>query len=360
MSSGDEDTDDKPFEASPKKLEDARQKGDIPRAADLNVAAAYAGLLLTFLTLGPMIVARTGSILQGILARADTLGGLILADGGRSVAGALMASVAAPLSALPLLPAAGILIVLIARRGFAPSKTKIEPKLSRISPLSNFKNKFGRSGLFEFFKNFVKLVVFSLVLGIYLSRHTEEMLASLYLEPGLAIALLGKLALGFLGIVLAIALIIGVIDALWQQADFLRRNRMTRKEMTDEHKQSEGDPHMKQQRRQRGHDIAMNKMLVDVPKADVIIVNPQHYAVALQWDRKRGTAPVCVAKGVDEIAARIREAAAEAGVPIHRDPPTARSLHATVEIGDTISREHYQAVAAAIRFADKMRSHGRR
>jgi flagellar biosynthetic protein FlhB len=100
-------------------------------------------------------------------------------------------------------------------------------------------------------------------------------------------------------------------------------------------------------------------MMVDVPTADVVVVNPTHYAVALRWERTPGSAPVCVAKGVDEVAARIREAAAAAGVPVHRDAPTARALHGTVEIGAQIQPDHYEAVAAAIRFADRMRGRAR-
>ena len=134
---------------------------------------------------------------------------------------------------------------------------------------------------------------------------------------------------------------------------------MSRQDIIDEMKQSEGDPFVKQQRRQRGYDIAMNQMLADVASADVVIVNPTHYAVALRWRRGDQGAPVCVAKGVDEIAARIRAVAAEAGVPLHRDPPTARAVHASVEIGQEIHAEHYRAVAAAIRFAERLRAKAR-
>jgi flagellar biosynthetic protein FlhB len=134
---------------------------------------------------------------------------------------------------------------------------------------------------------------------------------------------------------------------------------MTRKEMTDEMKESEGDPHVKGQRRSRAIAIATNRMLADVDAADVVVVNPTHYAVALKWDRVRGDAPRCVAKGVDEVAARIRERATLAGVPIHRDPPTARALHASLEIGDEVARADWRAVAAAIRFAEKMRARAR-
>jgi len=129
--------------------------------------------------------------------------------------------------------------------------------------------------------------------------------------------------------------------------------------MMDETKEAEGDPHLKNERRQRGHRIATNRMLADVPGADVVIVNPAHYAVALKWSRLPGEAPICVAKGVDEIAAAIREAARGAGVPIHADPPTARVLHATTRIGAQIPEGQYRAVAVAIRFAEDMRRKAR-
>ena len=135
---------------------------------------------------------------------------------------------------------------------------------------------------------------------------------------------------------------------------------MSHKELTDEAKQAEGDPHMKQQRRQRGHEIAMNKMIAEVPTADVVIVNPTHYAVALKWDRSTPGAPECVAKGVDNVAARIREIAQENAVPIHSDPPTARALYASVNLGEEIAPEHYKPVAAAIRFAEAMREKARK
>jgi flagellar biosynthetic protein FlhB len=134
---------------------------------------------------------------------------------------------------------------------------------------------------------------------------------------------------------------------------------MSRKEVMDEYKESEGDPHFKAARRQRAQDIATNRMLADVEGADVVIVNPTHYAVALRWDRGKGGAPVCVAKGVDEIARVIRERAALHGVPVHSDPPAARSIYAAVELGQEIRIEHFRAVAAAIRFADAMRKKAR-
>jgi flagellar biosynthetic protein FlhB len=159
----------------------------------------------------------------------------------------------------------------------------------------------------------------------------------------------------FLALVFVVKLSIGAIDFFWQRAEHLRRNRMSHKEMRDEHKQSEGDPHAKGERTRRGREIASNRMLDAVSEASVVIVNPTHYAVALKWSPTDLGAPVCIAKGVDEIAARIRERAEQAGIPIHSDPPTARALHATVDVDQEIHAEHYGAVAAAIRFAEAMR-----
>ena len=177
--------------------------------------------------------------------------------------------------------------------------------------------------------------------------------------PLIVVAVLGRLCIEFLFVVLAVSMSIGGIDALWQHHEHLRKNRMSRKEVMDEAKDSEGDPHMKQQRRQRAYDIATSQMMADVPTADVVIVNPIHYAVALKWSRKQGEVPVCVAKGVDEVARTIREIAMEAGVPIQSDPPTARALFATTEIGQEIDESHYHGVAAAIRFAEDMRKRAR-
>ena len=185
---------------------------------------------------------------------------------------------------------------------------------------------------------------------------TKTLVTTIQLGAQQSIAIMMRLALDFLMIVMLVSAAIGAVDFMWQKAEHIRKNRMSRKELVDEAKQQEGDPHMKGQRRQRAQEIAMNQMLGDVPGADVVIVNPTHYAVALKWSRLPGAAPECVAKGVDQIAFRIREIAEEAAVPIHSDPPTARALFAMVEIGQEVHPEHYQAVAAAIKFAEAMRA----
>lgn len=349
MSQADTD-DDKQHEPTQKKLDEARRKGDVPKSTDLTIAAVYGGFLLVATSLGPGTAEKMGSSLASLLRNAD-----VLSVTGYPVFGMILAAVSAAM--LPWFLGPGILALLsiIGQRGLVFAPSKLAPKLSRISPISVAKQKFGRSGLFEFLKSFLKLSIYSIILGVYLNAQMPRIIGTVALEPPLVIAELGRLTLGMLGIVLFVALVIGFIDAVFQQSEHMRKNRMSRKELMDEVKHSEGDPHMKQQRRQKGMEIAMNQMLADVPEANVVIVNPTHYAVALKWDRMSPGAPVCVAKGVDEIAAKIREVAAEHAIPIHSDPPTARALHASVDIGDEISPDHYAPVAAAIRFAEMVR-----
>lgn len=347
--------DDKQFEPSQKRLDDARKKGEIPKSNDLTTAAAYGGLVLVVMSLGASSLIGVGTALKVLLDQADRLSVIALTGSPQPVIGGIFGAVVAQMLPWFALPAGLALLAIVAQGAFVVAPTRIAPDLSRISPMKGAKNKFGRQGLFEFAKSFVKLTIYALVLGIYVAAHSEEMVAAMSLSPAMVTVELGRLTMKLMMIVLGIAGTLGVVDLLWQRAEHMRKHRMSRKELMDEMKESEGDPTQKQKRRQKGIEIAMNQMLSDVTKASVVIVNPTHYAVALSWAGTAGSAPVCVAKGVDEIAARIREIAAEHAIPIHSDPPTARALHATVEIGTEIPHAHYQAVAAAIRFADMVR-----
>ncbi len=350
----------KEFDPTPRKLEQAREKGEVPKSNDLNFAAAVAGLALAGLALGGWSLRALGQTGATLFDQAPELAALPGGGGATAQAGGLLLAVAVPLLPLFLAPMLAVWTSLIAQRAVVFAPEKLKPKASRISPVSNAKNKFGRNGLFEFAKSFVKLVVISALLWVFAMSRLELMLGTQHLSPGLAATAMLQLLIEFLGLVFVIMLAIGAIDFFWQRAEHFRKNRMSHKELRDEIKQAEGDPHAKQKRRQRGTEIATNQMLAEVAKADVVITNPTHFAVALRWDRAARGAPVCVAKGVDEIAARIRERATEAGVPLHADPPTARALHATVDIGAEIDTAHYAPVAAAIRFADAMRARARK
>jgi flagellar biosynthetic protein FlhB len=344
---------DKEHAPSQKKLDDARRQGDIAKSTELSAAAAYSGLLVAALVGGAAVTAAAsaGAVL---LDQAPALAALASAAA-HPVLGGLLAATIFPLALFLALPALFSLGTLLAQRGIVIAPEKLKPKLSRISPLAMAKQKFGPEGLFEFAKSFVKLILVSLVLAYFMIGHADTILASAATDPRLGILNLLELMGWFLGIVIVLTAAIGVIDLLWQRHALMQRNRMTRQEMLDEMKDSEGDPQTKAQRRQRGQEIAMNQMLAEVGKANVVIVNPTHYAVALKWQRGARSAPIVVAKGVDEVARKIRECAAESGVPIHSDPPTARAIHASVDLGNPIRPDHYRAVAAAIRFAEAMR-----
>jgi flagellar biosynthetic protein FlhB len=349
-----EDSGEKIHDPTPKRLSDARERGEVPQSQDVITAATYGGFLLASLTAGPAAVKEVAQIGASVLDQSDRLSAAMTENGAAPLAG-LIAGTAWAIAPFLLLPAGAAVVAVLAQNALTFAPQKLEPKLSRLNPLATLGHKFGREGLFEFAKSTVKLTIVSVVLGLFLTSRLPDIIHAADLSPALSTTGLMELSVSFLGLVLLIAVVIGGVDLLWQRAQFVHRNRMSHQDLIDEFKQSEGDPHMKAQRRQRGEEIAANRMLLDVPRSDVIVVNPQHYAVALRWDRAAGTAPVCVAKGVDVLAVRIRERAAEAGIPLHRDPPTARALFATVDIGQEIRPEHYRAVAAAIRFAEAMR-----
>ncbi|MGY6632705.1 MAG: EscU/YscU/HrcU family type III secretion system export apparatus switch protein [Alkalilacustris sp.] len=354
MSGQEDESAEKEFEPTQRKLDEARRKGEVPKSNDLVTAAAYAGMALSGLALGAGALLAVGDAGIVLFDQADRLAAL--AQGGaRPVIGGLMLHILGALSPLFVVPMVAAIAALLAQQALVFAPEKLQPKMSRISPLSNAKQKFGRSGLFEFAKSTVKLLIIGTLLWFFLMARLPRILGTIHLGPGLVSVEMLQLVLEFLVLVVTILVAIGALDFFWQRHEHFRKQRMTHKEMRDEMKNTEGDPHMKQARRQKGQDIATNRMLTEVPKADVVIVNPTHYAVALKWNRAAGGAPVCVAKGVDEVAASIRRLAAEHGVPIHSDPPTARALHATVALKEEIAPEHYRAVAAAIRFAERMR-----
>ncbi len=358
MADKDDDAE-KSHEPTPQKLEDRRRKGEIARSADLTTAAAYGGFLLAGLAIGTDSLITIGSSLMVMFDQSVSLSDLLFEGSAASALVGLMATVVLALLGWYVIPAGLAMLSVFGQRSFIFSPEKLKPKANRLNPIENAKKKFGLSGFFEFAKSFVKLLLYSAVLGVYLVHRFDNMAGTLYASPHLAGALLGRLLIEFMFIILLIALFIGVIDYLWQRHDFLRRNRMSHREVTEEHKRHEGDPHLKQKRRQRGAEIASTQMMADVPDADVIVVNPTHYAVALKWSRVAGSAPVCVAKGVDHIAQAIRTVAEENNVPIRHDPPTARALYASTALGDEIDPDHYHAVAASIRFAQAMRDRAR-
>lgn len=342
-------------EPTPRKLQEARRRGEVVRSQDVTVLAAYLGALLVLaLTAGPAggTLADLGGTLLG---RADAIasGRTVLPPG---AALELLQGVGLALVQLVGPPAALVVAALVAQQAVVAAPAKLAPKLSRISPVAGAANKFGPQGLFEFAKSATKMALYGVVVAaIAVDRHEEMLWAAAGDPRGLA-PRLAELLAAFLTAVAALAAGFAALDYLWQRHAFLKKQRMTLQDVKDEAKTSEGSPEMKARRRRRAEAIARSAMLRDVAGATVVVTNPTHYAVALRWTPGDPTPPVCVAKGVDAVAARIREAAAAHDVPVFPDPPTARALHATVEIGDPIDRAHFAAVAAAVRFARDLRA----
>ncbi len=354
-----EQSGEKVLDPTPHKLAEARRKGDVAKSNDASGAAMYLGLLAVTATVGGFAIDRAASVLMSLIAQPDLLVGRILGPGGGAVSAALFGEALWALAPVFLLPIGAVVVSLLAQQAVVFSGEKLIPKASRLSIISNAKNKFGPTGLVEFAKSAFKLATISAALFFFLASDFDRMIGAAQAEPKALGALLMQTLGALLAITTVIAIAIAAVDVVWQRYDHARKLRMSFQDLKEEHRQSEGDPYMKAERRQRAQEIATNRMLLDVPKADVVIVNPTHYAVALKWSRARGSAPVCVAKGEGEIAVRIREIAGNARVPIHSDPPTARALHATVRLGREIPPEQYRAVAAAIRFADDMRRRAR-
>lgn len=352
--SDDAESNDKQFDPTPKKLEDARRKGEIAKSVDLTTAAAYFGFLVTAWIFGSASLLALGGTLSGIIQNAVSLSGAMFAGAESPLFGSILWDAVRDILPWLVVPGMFSLLCLIGQRAIVVAPSKLIPKLNRISLIGGLKNRFGRQSLFEFGKSTIKLLIYGIILGFFLAAQSDQIIATMQQSPAMITILLGHLTLQLILLVVIVTVVLGTIDFIWQSAEHTRKNRMSHKEIMDEMKQSEGDPAMKQQRRQKGMSLAMNKMLAEVPASSVIIVNPTHFSVALKWDNAQGGAPICIAKGVDEIAARIREIAGQNAIPIHSDPYTARALYAEVSVGEQIHPTHFKAVAAAIRFAQSL------
>ncbi|MEM6413911.1 MAG: flagellar type III secretion system protein FlhB [Pseudomonadota bacterium] len=360
------DDQEKSHEATPQRIRKAREKGDVASSTEANTAAAYVGLMLALLALGGWTVSTAGARLKAFLARPDMFIGTHAGGNngvGSAFAGdAIMSAVLSVIvSFLPmiLLPATFVILSMTAQQAIVFAPSKIEIKWSKISIVSNAQQKFGPKGLAEFVRSLLKLSLIIAISSLAGFFFFERLPGYARLDTVLIGRELFQVGIVFIGLFTGAAILVGAIDLPWRRAEHAKRLKMSYKELQDETKETEGDPYLKATRRDRARAVAQMQQMQEVPNADVVLVNPTHYAVALKWDRESGRAPVCVAKGVDEVAKRIREIATESGVPIHRDPPTTRSLYELVEVGDEIEREHYAAVAAAIHFAEEMRKKAR-
>lgn len=354
--SSEEKPDDKPFDPTPKKLEDARQKGDIVRSTDLNTIVIYLSSLLIFFVCGNLLFFEFFNFNVDLIRRSAFIAMPSSVHGSFNynvdVTGALLF-----VTSIFFIPFLVLLLFLLFQRGIVFKIDKISPKIENIAIVKNAKQKWGAKGIFEFLKSLFKSAMVIGLLAILWYREIDWLLTTVHWEYQhtaklIFVAVLTGIILGLL-----VAVPVGILDFVQKHLEHLKENRMSHKEMKDEAKEAEGDPYLKQKRRQFGYELTdQAKMLQDVAGATVIVVNPSHYAVALMWDGSRDRLPVCVAKGTDSLAIQIKRIAKENCVPIYRDPPSARLLYSALGVGASIKERHFRIVASAIKFAERLRS----
>jgi flagellar biosynthetic protein FlhB len=213
---------------------------------------------------------------------------------------------------------------------------------------------FSKIALMNFVKGLIKLALIGAIMTVVLWPKRNEMDGLVTMDPAVLLPLTRTLSLDVLGTVVAVLAIIAAADYLFQYRQWYNKLKMSLQELKEEFKQTDGDPHVKAKIRQLRVERSKKRMMAAVPQASVVITNPTHYAVALQYDRGMD-APVCLAKGLDNIALKIREVAAEHNIPIVENPPLARALHATVEIDEEVPPEHYKAVAEVIGYVMRLK-----
>ena len=343
------DQGDRSVAATPRRLTRAREQGDVPLSRELPILAGLASVTLVLAASGPGIARTLAVRLSLFLARAHMPG---LAGGeGLYRAFLAMTGAAAPFVLAALL--AGIAAVVL-QTGFLVHGSALQPELRRISPAAGLRRLLSPESAVEGLKSLGKIAVLAIATWQVLRHDLPALRLAPRWETQTLLAATSRAVLHLLLAVLAIQAAIAVGDLLWVRFRHARRLRMTRQEIREEQKETEGDPKIKLRIRQIRQQRARRRMLAAVPKATVVIVNPTHYAVALAYDRARNAAPRVVAKGVDSLAARIREVAEAHKVPLVANPPLARALH-RVEVDTEIPAEHFQAVAEIIAYVWRLR-----
>ena len=339
---------------TPKRLEEARKEGQVPRSTELSAAAVILTVGAGLHFLGGYLGGQMHGLMRASLAlsREQSVDeSLAVATLYSEMYHALVAC--APLLGLTLVAALTAPMLL---GGWNLSFSALAPDFTRLNPVTGFGRMFSTRGAVDLAKAFAKFIALALVALLILKQKSTELMG-LGTEPSkLAIAHAASLT-GYALLVLAGALgLIAAADVPYQLWQHSRRLRMTREEVREEMKESEGSPEIKSRIRNLQRERAKRRMMQDVPKADVVVVNPTHFAVALRYDEKRMRAPIVVAKGADLVAARIREIATESLVPIFEAPPLARALFKSVEIGAEIPASLYVAVAQVLTYIYQLRT----
>ncbi|MEK9284291.1 MULTISPECIES: flagellar biosynthesis protein FlhB [unclassified Bradyrhizobium] len=335
-----------------KRLDDALERGDVAKSQEINTWFVIAGGTLVVSTFSGSIGGGLVTPMRNLLANS-----WMIKTDGRSLLALMqqlefvvLAAIGVPLLMLALAAIAGNML----QHRLVWSAESLKPKFSKLSPAAGFKRIFGKQAAANFLKGIGKLIALGAVMTMVLWPERHRMEAMVKLDPSAMLGATTSMTIHLLGAVVAALAIVAIADYFFQYRSWFQRQKMSLQEIKEEFKQSEGDPHIKGKIRQLRQQRAKKRMMAAVPKASVIITNPTHYSVALSYERGM-QAPVCVAKGVDNLAFKIREIAREHDIPIVENVPLARSLYATVEVDQEIPVEHYHAVAEVIGYVMRLK-----
>ncbi|HMM88656.1 flagellar biosynthesis protein FlhB [Bradyrhizobium sp.] len=348
-----EDTDDKTEDPTQKRLDDALAKGDVAKSQEVNTWFIIAGGTLILSTFSGSIGGGILNPLRNLLANAGQLhaDGAALLALGNTLVYAVIGAIGVPLLMLALAAIAGNMI----QHRLVWSAESLKPNFNKVSPGAGLKRIFGKQALANFFKGLFKLIALGAVMMAVLWPERHRLESFMMFDPSAILGVTEGLTLQLMGAVAAMLAAVAIADYFFQYRQWYQRQKMSLQEIKDEFKQSEGDPHIKGRIRQLRQQRMKKRMMAAVPNASVIITNPTHYSVALSYDRGMA-APVCVAKGVDNVAFKIREIAKKHDIPIVENVPLARALHATVDVDEEIPVEHYHAVAEIIGYVMRLKS----
>jgi len=341
-----EDNDDKTESPTAQRLQKAREEGQIPRSKELtSVLIMLAGVCILWFG-----GASFGHRLSMVLSSGLRFDHKIISDQNLILGQIIIMLKTALIGMLPLL--VGVVIIALVAPvmlgGLVFSTKTLAFKFSKLNPISGIGRLFSAQVGAELVKALMKALLMGGVAGLFLWHHWPDMMRLMSESPLTAMASAMNLA-GLCALLVSLSIIPMVgFDVFWQIYSHLKKLRMSRQDIRDEFKQSEGDPHVKGRIRQMQRSAARRRMMADVPKADVIVTNPTHYSVALQYDENKMSAPKVVAKGAGAVALRIRELGTENRVPILEAPPLARALYRHAEIGQQIPGQLYAAVAEVL------------
>lgn len=342
------DDDGKTEKPTPQRLSEVRNRGDSPLSRELIQGGLLVVAAVLALACGDWFV---GSLCQ-LLERGLNVGlqdrALHNIPGACVEMGTAVMTVLAPFALLLGSLFVAAIVLGYGQIGMKFANEVLGVKWEKVNPFTNYKRLFNVQGITRAVAALVKLAVILGVLWVVLGNRLPTLL-HLHEQPLRAAAReIGELTVLLLLWVGVVVFVLAFADFAWQRYQFEKRNMMTRQEVEDERKRSDGDPAIKMRQRRARQELLRHRMMADVPKADVIIINPTHFSVALRYDRKRDAAPTVVAKGLDELALRIRELAKEHGVPLLEDPPLARALYRAVKVGQSIPDRFFQAVAVVL------------